>query len=257
MRNLWGCGGSGAAQRPPPSLRGCRGRGRGSGPATPVPAASAIHSLAKDASGELGGRTRGRGGVTTLSGLGCEGPGRGPDAAVTTFPGRAHSPRPPPPGCAAPAPAPGLSPRTLFRPSSTLRPPRLYDGSRQADATSPEASMTVAGRAPPPASAVPAPARQDPAARGVLVRLCASGLPWNSGPGSGEGRRPWAWLRAGLRVAGSRPSSGVPRPHRPLLRCGEMNVQRGEHPPQWKSPGLWTRERKGRSLSRVRRCATP
>uniref|UniRef100_A0A8C0A815 Uncharacterized protein n=1 Tax=Bos mutus grunniens TaxID=30521 RepID=A0A8C0A815_BOSMU len=105
--------------------------------------------------------------------------------------------------------------------------------------------MTVAGRAPPPASAVPAPARQDPAARGVLVRLCASGLPWNSGPGSGEGRRPWAWLRAGLRVAGSRPSSGVPRPHRPLLRCGEMNVQRGGLRATWWTKtrgqlGLWT-----------------
>ncbi|CAI9175159.1 unnamed protein product [Rangifer tarandus platyrhynchus] len=140
------------APHDPPS-KGLRGVGPRFGPS--VPAASAIHSLAKDASGELGGRA----GVTTLSGLGREGPGRGPDAAVTTLPGPAHSPRPPPPGCAAPAPAPSLSPRTLFRPPSTLQPPRLYDGGRQADATSPEASMTVEGRAPQHASAVAAPAR--------------------------------------------------------------------------------------------------
>lgn len=149
--------GRGRPAPPHPPSEGLPGVGPRFGPS--VPAASAIHSLAKDASGESGGRARGRAGVTTLSGLGREGPGRGPDAAVTTLPGPAHSPRPPPPGCAAPAPAPSLSPRTLFRPPSTLRPPRLYDGGRQADATSPEASMTVEGRAPQHASAVTAPAR--------------------------------------------------------------------------------------------------
>ena len=87
-RESWGRGGGGAARRPPappdPPSEGLPGEGPRFGPS--VPAASAIHSLAKDASGEFGGRARGRAGVTTLSGLGREGPGRGPDAAVDDAP---------------------------------------------------------------------------------------------------------------------------------------------------------------------------
>lgn len=183
-----GAGRGGGCPTAPPTFppRGCGGRGLGSVPG-PGGASSATHSSAEGAAeaegpeagggrgGERAAGSRGpdTAGLRRSSGPGIGGRGPGPD---DDFPrGRAHSPQPPLPGCAAPARRPASAGRPASAPP--LLPPRLYDGARQADASSPEASMAAECRAPgsPPR---------------LLLRLRALELAPNSAPGGREGRRP-------------------------------------------------------------------
>lgn len=131
-------------------------------------------------------------------GIGGRGPGPGDDASR----GRAHSPRPPPPGCAARAPA-----RPRPADPLPLRPPRLYDGARQADDTSPEASIAAEGRAPGSPRRLSLRLRfRFPGLGGAFLCACArSGsagtAPLAASRGGGHAPGSWAGLRARQRVA--------------------------------------------------------
>lgn len=186
----WGRGGGGAARRPlPPPFGGAAGGG-----------ASATHSLAEAAAGarepgargpEIGGR------VTTLpwgrkpaSGLGIGVWGR-----LTALPGAGRTHR----GRLRPAVLPPPRRRASTRgPASARRRSSCLvsiDGGRQADATSPEASMAAGTRAL-------GGLRQR--LRRLRTRARPQGRPWRPGGAA-------AVRRAPLRAAGSRPGSGARR----------------------------------------------